>query len=57
MPGVVLAVAPNGNQVLINDQVRSVLYIYNASGSVARELYGYGEFGRLDSRLKDALHH
>ena len=40
VPGVVLAVAPNGSQVLINDQVRRVLYIYNGSGSVAANFTG-----------------
>ena len=40
VPGVVLAVSPNGSQVLINDQVRRVLYIYNASGSVAANFTG-----------------
>lgn len=42
VPGVVLAVAPNGSQVLINDQVRRVLYIYNTSGSVAANFTGMG---------------
>ncbi len=40
VPGVVLAVAPNGHQVLINDQVRRVFYIYNTSGSVAASFTG-----------------
>ncbi len=42
VPGVVLAVAPNGGQVLINDQVRRVLYIFNTSGSVAVNFTGVG---------------
>ncbi len=33
VPGVVLAVAPNNSQVLINDQVRDVFYLYNPNGS------------------------
>jgi hypothetical protein len=40
-PGVVLAVSPNDAQVLINDQVRQLFYLYNtASGS-------YNTFGGL----------
>jgi hypothetical protein len=40
-PGVVLAVAPNNSQVLINDQVRQLFYLYNtAAGS-------YTTFGGL----------
>lgn len=36
VPGVVLAVAPNGNSALINDQIRDVLYLYNTdNGSVS----------------------
>jgi trimeric autotransporter adhesin len=33
VPGVVLAVSPDGKQVLINDQIRQVFYIYSTSGS------------------------
>jgi len=42
VPGVVLAVAPNDKQVLINDQVRRVFYIYNTTGSVAASFTGLG---------------
>jgi hypothetical protein len=42
VPGVVLAVAPSDKQVLINDQVRRVFYIYNTSGSVAASFTGLG---------------
>ncbi len=31
VPGVVLAVAPNNTEVLINDQVRQLFYLYNVS--------------------------
>ncbi len=31
VPGVVLAVSPNNAQVLVNDQIRQLFYIYNAS--------------------------
>jgi hypothetical protein len=31
MPGVVLAVSPNGNYLLVNDQIREVLYLYNTA--------------------------
>jgi trimeric autotransporter adhesin len=40
-PGVVLAVSPNNSQVLINDQVREVFYLYNASAG------GFINFGGL----------
>lgn len=42
VPGVVLAVAPNDAQILINDQTRRVFYLYNTSGSVAGEFTGVG---------------
>ena len=42
VPGVVLAVSPNNQQLLINDPVRQVFYIYNASGSVANTFGGMG---------------
>ncbi|HEY2471562.1 MAG TPA: hypothetical protein VGI45_27485 [Terracidiphilus sp.] len=42
VPGVVLAVAPNNAQVLINDQTRRVFYLYNTSGSVAATFTGVG---------------
>ncbi len=42
VPGVVLAVAPNDATVLINDQVRRVFYIFNASGSIALTEPGMG---------------
>src|SRR6185437_13456433 len=42
VPGVVLAVAPSNKQILINDPVRRVFYIYNTSGSVAATFTGLG---------------
>jgi len=42
VPGVVLAVSPNNKTRSINDQVRKVFYIYNASGSVAGTFPGVG---------------
>ena len=42
-PGVVLAVSPNNQTLLINDQVRNVFYLYGAtSGSVAATFSGVG---------------
>jgi hypothetical protein len=41
VPGVVLAVAPDNSQLLINDQVRQILYIYNVSGQ------SYSSFGGM----------
>ncbi len=42
VPGTVLAVSPNNKQVLINDQIRRVFYILNATGSVAANFTGVG---------------
>ncbi len=42
VPGTVLAVSPNDKQVLINDQVRRVFYIFNSSGTVAATFTGVG---------------
>ncbi|MGA2754003.1 MAG: hypothetical protein ABSE53_09545 [Terracidiphilus sp.] len=42
VPGVVLAVSPNANQLLINDQVRGLFYLYNTSGTVASTFGGLG---------------
>jgi hypothetical protein len=44
VPGVVLAVSPNGSQVLINDPVRQVFYLYNATtgGGSATTFGGLG---------------
>jgi hypothetical protein len=41
VPGVVLAVSPNAGQLLINDQIRGLFYLYNISGS------SYTTFGGL----------
>ena len=42
VPGVVLAVSPNNTQVLVNDQVRQLFYIYNVSGGSAVTTGGMG---------------
>ncbi len=42
VPGVVLAVAPNNQMLVINDPVRQVFYIYNAAGTVASTFGGMG---------------
>ena len=42
VPGVVLAVSPNDQTVLINDQARQVFYIYSASGSIQAIFGGMG---------------
>ncbi len=42
VPGVVLAVSPNGGSLLINDQVRGLFYLYNTSGSISSTLGGLG---------------
>ena len=42
VPGVVLAVSPNGGEVLVNDQVRQLFYLYNVSGSTSTTFNGLG---------------
>jgi trimeric autotransporter adhesin len=42
VPGVVLAVAPNDSEILINDQVRQVFYIYSSSGTISASFAGIG---------------
>jgi hypothetical protein len=42
VPGVVLAVSPNNQTLLINDQARQVFYIYGATGSIQAEFNGLG---------------
>ena len=41
-PGVVLAVSPNNSQLLINDQVRQVFYLYTSASSSASTFGGMG---------------
>lgn len=40
VPGVILAVSPNGSQLLINDQARGVFYLYNTSGGTSSTFGG-----------------
>jgi hypothetical protein len=42
VPGVVLAVSPNNQTVLINDQTRQVFYLYTVSGGSASTFGGMG---------------
>jgi hypothetical protein len=42
VPGAVLAVAPNNQQILINDQVRQVFYLYNSNGGIQASFGGVG---------------
>jgi hypothetical protein len=41
-PGVVLAVSPSNNTLLINDQQRQVFYIYNTAGGISATFGGLG---------------
>ena len=41
-PGVVLAVAPSNQQLLVNDQIRQLFYIFNSSGAIAGTFGGLG---------------
>ncbi len=40
VPGVVLAVSPNGSQALINDQLRGLFYLYNTSSGSPITTFG-----------------
>jgi len=42
VPGVVLAVSPNNQTLLINDPVRQVFYIYTATGTISTTFTGLG---------------
>jgi hypothetical protein len=42
VPGVVLAVSPNNSEILVNDQVRQVFYIYSSSSGVQASFGGMG---------------
>jgi hypothetical protein len=41
-PGVVLAVSPNNNELVINDQVRGLFYLYNSSSGPTGSYGGMG---------------
>ena len=41
-PGVVLAVAPNNSQLLINDQLRQIFYLYAPTGGIVAAFGGVG---------------
>lgn len=40
VPGVVLAVAPDGAQVVINDQLRQIIYLYSTTGGTTSSIAG-----------------
>jgi hypothetical protein len=42
VPGVVLAAAPNGTMLLINDQVRQLFYLYNVAAGTSTTFGGLG---------------
>ncbi|MGD0347565.1 MAG: hypothetical protein ABSA85_12455 [Terracidiphilus sp.] len=42
VPGVVLTVSPNNNQLVINDQARGLFYIINSSGNLLSTFGGMG---------------
>jgi sugar lactone lactonase YvrE len=42
VPGVVLAVSPDNSELLINDQVRQILYLYNVTSQSASSYGGMG---------------
>jgi len=56
VPGVVLAVSPNNAQLLINDQVRQVFYLYSVCRRHFLDVWRHGHCRGVDSRCEDALH-
>lgn len=40
VPGVVLAVSPDGTKLIINDQLRKVIYLYSTSGGISSSIGG-----------------
>ncbi|HTV65826.1 MAG TPA: hypothetical protein VMD98_09485 [Bryocella sp.] len=40
VPGVVLAVSPDGTKLIINDQLRKVIYLYSTSGGITSSIGG-----------------
>ncbi len=42
VPGVVLAVSPNNSELVINDQIRGVFYLYNTSSGAGSSYGGLG---------------
>lgn len=42
VPGVVLAVSPTNTQVLVNDQIRQVFYLFNVGGTIGATFSGMG---------------
>ena len=55
-PGVVLAVSPNNGQLVINDQIRGLFYLYNTSSGSAILLRRLGSRCRLDARFQYPLY-
>jgi hypothetical protein len=41
-PGVVLAASPNASQILVNDQIRGLFYLYNVAGGTSLTQGGLG---------------
>ncbi len=44
VPGVVLAASPNASQLLINDQIRGLFYLYNTASGTASTYAGMGAY-------------
>ena len=55
VPGVVLAVSPDNKQILINDQMRRVFYLYNTVRLGGCDLYRSGQCGHVDAGREDAV--
>lgn len=49
VPGVVLAVSPLDNLLVINDQLRQVIYLFNPQGSLASSIAGIAQRAQFSS--------
>ena len=56
VPGVVLAISPNNGELVINDQIRGVFYLYNTSSGAGSSYGGIGSRCRMDARFQYPLH-
>ncbi len=47
VPGVVLAVSPTGNLLVINDQLRQVIYLFNPQGTTVTSIAGIAQHAQF----------
>lgn len=54
VPGVVLAVSPDGTKLIINDQLRHVIYLYSTSGGIVSSIGGLATRAEFSPDNKNA---